>query len=126
MTINQSYTREQAMKRLGIKSMKQFRSFERRHAEMFVNVNLGVNRDSQPLYDKSALDKFANIRDKLHTSEPEWVPNGAKSKSTKYSFLMLVGGTRAVPSLTIDQELFDNIIATFQLNPWSNELRPCM
>ena len=65
MTINQGYTREQAMKRLGIKSMKQFRHFERRHAEMFVNVNLGVNRDSQPLYDKSALDKFANTRDTL-------------------------------------------------------------
>jgi hypothetical protein len=65
MTMNQSYTREQAMKRLGIKSPKLFRQFERKHAEMFVNVNLGVYRDSQPLYDKSALDKFANTRDKL-------------------------------------------------------------
>ena len=65
MTMNQSYTREQAMKRLDIKSMKLFRHFERRYAEMFVNVNMGVYRDAQPLYDKSALDKFANTRAKL-------------------------------------------------------------
>ena len=65
MTMNQSYTREQAMERLGIRSMKVFRQFERRYAAMFVNVNLGEFRDSQPLYDKSVLDKFANTRDKL-------------------------------------------------------------
>ena len=63
--MNQTYTREQAMERLGIKSMKAFRQFERKHTDMFVNVNLGVHRDTQPLYDKSALDKFADTRDKL-------------------------------------------------------------
>ena len=71
--MNQSYTREQAMKRLGIKSRKLFRHFERKHAEMFVNVNLGVYRDSQPLYDKSALDNFANTMGKLlNRVFPQW------------------------------------------------------
>ena len=65
MNINQIYTREQAMKRLGIESKELFRKFARKHTEMFVNVNLGVNRDSQPLYDKSALDKFATTQAKL-------------------------------------------------------------
>ena len=65
MNINQIYTREQAMKRLGIDSRELFRKFARQYTEMFVNVNLGVNRDSQPLYDKSALDKFATTRAKL-------------------------------------------------------------
>ena len=69
MTMDQTYTREQAMERLGIKSMSAFRRLERRYPQVFINVNLGVHRDTQPLYDKTALDKFANIREKLPNSE---------------------------------------------------------
>ena len=63
--MDQTYTREQAMERLGIRSMTDFRRLERKYSQMFINVNLGVHRDTQPLYDKTALDKFANVRDKL-------------------------------------------------------------
>ena len=63
--MDQTYTREQAMKRLGIKSMSTFRRLERKYPQVFINVNLGVHRDTQPLYDKTALDKFAHTRDKL-------------------------------------------------------------
>ena len=63
--MDQTYTREQAMERLGIRSMTDFRRLERKYSQMFINVNLGVHRDTQPLYDKTALDKFAHTRDKL-------------------------------------------------------------
>jgi hypothetical protein len=63
--MNETYTREQAMERLGIKSVKDFRRFVRKYVEKFINVNLGLHRDTQPLYNKTALDKFANSHDKL-------------------------------------------------------------
>lgn len=69
MTMDKPYTREKAMERLGIKRMSDFRRLERKYSQMFINVNLGVHRERQPLYDKTALDKFANIRDKLLKSE---------------------------------------------------------
>jgi hypothetical protein len=71
MTMNQTYTREQAMERLGIKSMSDFRRFERMHPQVFMNVNPGVHRDTQRLYDKTALDKFANTREKLLKQEDQ-------------------------------------------------------
>ena len=61
--MDQTYTREQAMERLGIKSMSAFRRLERNYPKVFINVNLGVHRDTQPLYDKTALDTFAQTRD---------------------------------------------------------------
>ena len=67
--MDKTYSREQAMERLGIKSVKEFRRFERRYAETFANVNLGVHRDTQPLYDKTALDQFADLRDQLLKSK---------------------------------------------------------
>lgn len=69
MTMDQTYTREQAMERLSIKSIPAFRQLQRKYPDMFINVNLGVHRDTQPLYDKTALDRFANTRDKLLRSE---------------------------------------------------------
>jgi hypothetical protein len=65
MTMNETYTREQAMERLDIRSMRDFRRFERTYPQVFMNVNMGVHRDTQRLYDKTAVDNFANIRDKL-------------------------------------------------------------
>ena len=67
--MDQPYTREQAMERLGIKSMSDFRRFERKYPRVFMNLNPGVHRDTQRLYDKTALDEFANTRDKLLKSE---------------------------------------------------------
>jgi hypothetical protein len=67
--MNQTYTREQVMQRLGIKSMSDFRRFERKYPQVFMNVNLGVHRDTQRLYDKTALDNFVNTHDKLLKSE---------------------------------------------------------
>ena len=69
MNMNLTYTREQAMQRLGIKSMSDFRRFERKYPQVFMNVNLGVHRDTQRLYDKTALDNFVNTGDKLLKSE---------------------------------------------------------
>ena len=63
--MDQTYTREQAMERLGIRSMSAFRRLERKNPQVFINVNLGVHRDRQPLYDKTALDKFVHTRDQL-------------------------------------------------------------
>jgi hypothetical protein len=69
MNINQPYTREQAMERLGIESMSAFRRFERKYPQAVINVNLGVHRDTQPLYDKTALDTFAHTHHNLLKSE---------------------------------------------------------
>ena len=69
MTMNQTYTREQAMQRLGIKSMSDFRRFERKYPQVFMNVNMGVHSDTQRLYDKTAIDNFAATRDKLLNAE---------------------------------------------------------
>ena len=63
--MDQTYTREQAMERLGIRSMSAFRRLERKYPQVFINVNLGVHRDTQPLYDKTVLDKYAHTRDQL-------------------------------------------------------------
>ena len=67
--MDQPYTREQAMERLGIKSVSAFRRFERKYPQVFRNVNPGVHRDTQPLYDKTALDRFAHSREELLKSE---------------------------------------------------------
>ena len=67
--MNQTYTREQAMLRLGIMSMTDFRRFEKKYPHVFRNVNLGVHRDTQRLYDKTAIDNFANTRDELLKSQ---------------------------------------------------------
>ena len=67
--MNQTYTREQAKQRLGIKSMSDFRRFERKYPQVFMNVNMGVHSDTQRLYDKTAIDNFAATRDKLLNAE---------------------------------------------------------
>ena len=67
--MNQTYTLEQAMERLGIKSVRAFRRFARKYPLVFRNVNPGVHRALQPLYDKTAVDQFAQTRDELIKSE---------------------------------------------------------
>ena len=67
--MNQTYSREQAMQRLGIRSMSDFRRFERKYPQVFMNVNMGVHSDTQRLYDKTAIDNFAATRDKLLNAE---------------------------------------------------------
>jgi hypothetical protein len=69
MIMDQTYTREQAMERLGIKRMSDFRRFERMYPQVFMNVNPGVHRDTQRLYDKTAIEKFADTLEKLRQPE---------------------------------------------------------
>jgi hypothetical protein len=50
------------MERLGIESLNAFRQLERKHPEVFVNVNPHYYaRVKYPWYDKDALDKFAEM-----------------------------------------------------------------
>lgn len=61
--MNESYTRKQAMERLGIMSINAFLHLARKYPEIFVNVNRSTQRDRYPWYDKAAIDKFAEERE---------------------------------------------------------------
>ena len=60
--MSETYTRKQAMERLGIWSTNSFLFLTRKYPEAFVNVNQGTDRDKKPLYDKATLDAFATKR----------------------------------------------------------------
>ena len=59
----ETYTRKQAMERLGIWSTNSFLFLTRKYPEVFINVNQGTDADKKPLYDKATLDDFARKRD---------------------------------------------------------------
>ena len=61
--MSETYTRKQAMERLGIWSTNSFLFLQRKYPEAFVIVNQGSDRDKNPLYDKATLDDFAKIRE---------------------------------------------------------------
>lgn len=63
MTIDQTYTRDQAMERLGIKSTNAFKHFVKKYSDAFVIVNHVSYKF--PRYNKAAIDRFAQIRDSL-------------------------------------------------------------
>jgi len=63
MTMNDFYTRKQAMERLGIKSAHAFNRLAKKYPEGF--VVLVQSKYKLPRYDKAALDKFAKMRDSL-------------------------------------------------------------
>lgn len=63
MTMNATYTRNQAMERLGLKSMNAFKHLAKRYPEVFVLVKHVSSKF--PRYDKDALDGFARMRDSL-------------------------------------------------------------
>jgi len=58
-----TYTRNQAMERLGIKSRSAFKHLAKKYPEVFVLVKQVPSK--LPRYDKEALDRFAKIRDSL-------------------------------------------------------------
>ena len=63
--MNETYTRSQAMERLGLLSRNSFLFLMRKYPEAFVIVNQGTAADKNPLYDKVALDNFARKREYL-------------------------------------------------------------
>jgi hypothetical protein len=56
------YTMKQAMALLGLKGIEAFLMLERKHPEMFVNMNLGPDREKHPRYSKAALNKLYQMR----------------------------------------------------------------
>ena len=62
MTMNETYTRNQVMERLGIKSTNAFKHLVRKYPDSFVLIQ-GVSRF--PRYDKAAVDRFAKRQDSL-------------------------------------------------------------
>ena len=61
--MSETYTRRQAMDRLGIWSTNSFLFLQRKYPEAFVIVNHGVATDKNPLYDKATIDSFAKRRE---------------------------------------------------------------
>lgn len=59
--MNDTYTRQQAMDRLGFKSANAFFQLERKHPDAFVVMKRGPGRDLQ--YHKATLDRFAERRE---------------------------------------------------------------
>ena len=60
--MNDTYTRKQAMERLGIKSKNAFNQLVKKYPEAFINVNQG----RYPLYERATLDRFARLREAAH------------------------------------------------------------
>jgi hypothetical protein len=61
--MNEIYTRDQAMARLGIKSRNAFKQLASKYPEHFVLVTQASSKF--PRYDKAAIDRFAELRDSL-------------------------------------------------------------
>ena len=61
MTMNATYTRDQAMEQLGIKSRNALKHIAKKHPESFILVKQGSSKF--PRYDKDALDSLAKTRD---------------------------------------------------------------
>ena len=61
--MSETYTRKQAMERLGIWSTNSFLFLQRKYPDAFVIVNQGLAADKHPLYDKDTIDNFARRRD---------------------------------------------------------------
>ena len=61
--MNATYTRNQAMERLGIKSRNAFKHLAKKYPEVFGLVKQVSSKF--PRYDKDVLDRFANTRDSL-------------------------------------------------------------
>ena len=68
--MSEYYTLDQAMERLGMKSVNGFWQLERKYPRVFVNVNPDNKKSKKPLYDKAALDEFARNRDLLKHELP--------------------------------------------------------
>jgi hypothetical protein len=62
-----TYTRTQAMERLGLKpsSRSAFMYLRNRYPKYFIVINQGTDRGNPTLYDKAQLDKFIEARKAL-------------------------------------------------------------
>ena len=61
--MNETYTRDQAMQRLGIKSRNAFKQLASKYPEHFVLVTQGSYKFAR--YDNATIDRFAELRDAL-------------------------------------------------------------
>jgi hypothetical protein len=68
--MNEYYTREQAMERLGIRSTNAFLQLVRKYPDAFVNVNETKHRNKNPWYDKATLDRFAALCEYFKQEKP--------------------------------------------------------
>ena len=68
--MNEYYTREQAMERLGMKSTNAFNQLVRKYPDAFVNVNKTKHGTKNPWYDKATLDGFAQMREYFKQEKP--------------------------------------------------------
>jgi hypothetical protein len=71
--MNEIYTRQEAMDRLGLRSVNSFLQLERKYPYAFVVVKQGLNRkvgyDKHLRYDKATLDRFA-AREHIKQEKP--------------------------------------------------------
>jgi hypothetical protein len=63
--MSQTYTLKQAMDKLGITSHLAFHHLKTKHPHVFIIVHRRNGRNDVTLYDKQALDKFAQMREYL-------------------------------------------------------------
>jgi hypothetical protein len=63
MTMNQTYTRKQAMERLGVRSTNAFTQLSKKYPDAFVIIQQSTIK--HPRYDKAALDRFIKKLDAL-------------------------------------------------------------
>jgi hypothetical protein len=63
MTMDETYTRKQAMELLGIKSLNAFKNLEKKYPEYFVIMKQDPYKFVR--YHKATLDRFEKIRDSL-------------------------------------------------------------
>lgn len=72
--MSDTYTRQQAMDRLGIKSANIFFQLERKHPDAFVVMKRAPGKDIRSrrdiAYDKAALDRFAERREHFSQEKP--------------------------------------------------------
>ena len=71
--MDDSYSRTQAMERLGLRSTNSFLFLERKYPDAFVIVNQVAAGDRHARYDKATLDNFAKKR--------EYFKQGAKREN---------------------------------------------
>ena len=72
--MSETYTRKQAMERLGVFSTNSFLFLQRKYPDAFVIVNQGPAADKKPLYDRVTIDNFAKRR--------EYFEQGAKPENS--------------------------------------------
>ncbi len=73
--MKETYTRQEAMDRLGLRSANAFLQLARKYPDAFVVVAQATTKrsgyDKQIRYDKAALDRFAEIREMVENMKDE-------------------------------------------------------